>query len=183
VCANSGDSSARPRSTRATPPEAVDQAAMKTASTPQTSARSSARDTRAPQRPSPYVSAAQTRSLLAGSLAARTERLQAGDMVTTEQAAELASTTRVTINAWIVKGRAIGLTQTRRGFRLPKWQFEPGLWDAIPELAKALGTSEGWTLLSFLETPLGGLSGRTPRQAIEQGDTSRVLELASAEGT
>jgi hypothetical protein len=153
---------------------------MKTAATTQTSARSSARATK---RPSQYVSAAQTRSLLAGSLAARTERLQAGDMVTTEQAAELASTTRVTINAWIAKGRAIGLTQTRRGFRLPKWQFEPGIWDAIPEVAKALGTSEGWTLLSFLETPLGGLGGKTPRQAIEQGKTARVIELASAEGT
>ncbi len=153
---------------------------MKTASTTQSSAR---RTARAPQRPSPYVSATQTRSLLAGSLAARTERLQTGDMVTTEQAAELASTTRVTSNAWIAKGRAIGLTQTRRGFRMPKWQFEPALWDAIPELAKALGTSEGWTLLSFLETPLGGLRGRTPRQAIEQGDAARVLELASAEGT
>jgi hypothetical protein len=156
---------------------------MKTASTSQSSARSSARTARSPQRPSPYVSAAQTRSLLAGSLAARTQRLQAGDMVTTDQAAELASTTRVTINAWIAKGRAIGLTQTRRGFRLPEWQFEPGLWEAIPELAKALGTSDGWALLSFLETPLGGLGGRSPRQAIEQGDTARVLALAAAEGT
>lgn len=158
-------------------------AAMRTSSTTHSSARSSARASRNTQRPSPYVSAAQTRALLAGSLAARTERLQAGDMVTTERAAELASTTRVTINAWIAKGRAIGLIQTRRGFRLPKWQFEPAFWDVVPQLAKALGTSEGWTLLSFLETPLVGLRGRTPRQAIEQGDTARVLELASAEGT
>ena len=156
---------------------------MKSTSSTYPSAQSSASAPRATQRPSPYVSATQTRALLAGSLAARTERLQAGDMVTTEQAAELASTTRVTINAWIAKGRAIGLTQTRRGFRLPKWQFEPALWDVIPELAQALGTSEGWALLSFLETPLGSLNGRTPRQAIEQGDTARVLELASAEGT
>lgn len=156
---------------------------MKTASTTQSSVRSSARTVRASQRPSPYVSAAQTRSLLAGSLAARTERLQADDMLSTDQAAELAGTTRVTINAWITKGRAIGLTQTRRGFRLPKWQFEPAIWDTIPALAKALGTAEGWSLLSFLETPLGGLKGRTPRQAIEQGDAARVIELAVAEGT
>lgn len=103
-------------------------------------------------------------------------------MVTVAQAAEVASTTQVAITAWIAKGRAIGLTQARQGLRLPKWQFEAALWDVIPELAKALGTSEGWLLLSFLETPLGGLNGRTPRQAIEQGDTAWVLELASAEG-
>ncbi|MFG6465345.1 hypothetical protein [Roseateles sp. BYS87W] len=156
---------------------------MKTAFSTHPLAQSSARPSRAPRRPSPYVSAAQTRSLLADSLAVRTERLQAGDMVTTDQAAELASTTRVTINAWIAKGRAIGLTQTRRGYRLPKWQFEPAIWDSIPRLADALGTSEGWALLSFLETPLGGLDGKTPRQAIEQGDTPRVIELAAAEGT
>lgn len=104
-------------------------------------------------------------------------------MVNTDEAAALASTTRVTINAWIAKGRAIGLTQTRRGFRLPTWQFEPLLWEALPALTKALGTTEGWALLTFLETPLGGLQGMTPRQAIEQGKAARVIELASAEGT
>lgn len=89
-------------------------------------------------------------------------------MVTTDQAAKLGGTTRVTILAWIAEGRAIGLAQSRRAFRLPKWQFLPGFWEALPAIAKALGTSEGWALLSFLETPAGGLEGRTPRQAIEQ---------------
>lgn len=120
---------------------------------------------------------------MASSLSARMERLQADDMLTTEEAAELAGTSRVTINAWINKGRAIGLTQTRRGFRMPRWQFEPVFWDVIPQLAKALGTTEGWALLAFLESPLGGLQGISPRHAVEQGDVKRVLELAAAEGT
>lgn len=146
------------------------------------SARGSTRIGPGKQRLSPYVSAAQTRSLRVAGLAARSARLQAGDMVTTDQAAALASTTRATMNAWIARGRAIGLTQSRRGFKLPKWQFEPAIWDTIPALAKALDTNEGWALLSFLETPLGGLQGRTPREAIEQGDVARVIELASALG-
>ena len=137
----------------------------------------------AAERQSPYLSTAQTKALLSSSLAARTKRLSADDMVNTDEAAALAGTTRVTINAWIAKGRAIGLTQTRRGFRLPRWQFEPALWDALSKLSAALGTSDGWTMLSFLEGPLGGLNGRTPRQAIEQGKVARVLELAAAEGT
>lgn len=132
---------------------------------------------------SSYLSSAQTKALFSSSLAARTERLNAEDMVNTDEAAALTSTTRVTINAWIAKGRAIGLTQTRRGFRLPRWQFEPVLWDVIPKLSVALSTQDGWTMLGFLETPLGGLNGRTPRQAIEQGKLARVLELAGAEGT
>jgi excisionase family DNA binding protein len=127
------------------------------------------------------VSSLETKALIAGSLGARTERLQAGDMVTTQEAAELAGTSRVTINAWIAKGRAIGLTQTRRGYRLPKWQFEPAVWNVLARLAQALGTTDGWSLLAFLESPLGGLNGKTPRQAIEQGAATRILELAGAE--
>jgi len=146
-------------------------------------ATSSARTPRAPQRPSPYLSSVQTKALFASSLAARMERLSAEDMVSTDEAAALVGTTRVTINAWIAKGRAIGLTQTRRGFRLPRWQFEPQCWAALPALSQALGTVEGWALLAFLETPLGGLSGKTPRQALEQGQLERVLALAGVEAS
>ena len=72
-----------------------------------------------------YVPAAEVRALLANSLAARQQRLAAADMISTDEAAQLVDATRVTINAWIAKGRAIGLTQTKRGFRMPRWQFEP----------------------------------------------------------
>jgi hypothetical protein len=120
--------------------------------------------------------------LLANSLAARQQRLGAADMISTDEAAQLVQTTRVTINAWIAKGRAIGLTQTKRGFRMPRWQFEPFMWDALPRLSAALGTTEGWALLSFLESPHGALDGRSPRQAIEQGQTDKVITIAEHEG-
>lgn len=131
---------------------------------------------------SPYATVEETRALVAGSLAARSARLAADDMVSTDEAALLAGTSRVTINAWIGKGRCIGLTQTKRGFRVPAWQFEPRMWDALPGLSSALGTTDGWALLSFLETPLGALQGITPREAIERGKAERVLALAAHEG-
>lgn len=120
--------------------------------------------------------------MLANSLAARQHRLGAADMISTDEAAQLVQTTRVTINAWIAKGRAIGLTQTKRGFRMPRWQFEPSVWAALPKLSAALGTAEGWALLSFLESPHGGLNGITPRQAIEQGQMDKVISIAEHEG-
>lgn len=126
-----------------------------------------------------YVSVAETRALLAGSAAARQQRLQAGDMISTDEAAEMIGTSRVTMNAWITKGRAIGLSQIKRGFRMPQWQFDHPMWEALPKVSKALHTSEGWALLTFLETPLGGLDGATPRVAIERGEVQRVVELAS----
>ncbi|WP_148077326.1 hypothetical protein [Comamonas sp. BIGb0124] len=154
---------------------------MKTLSTPSapTTRHRSTNTPSAVALPSPYVSATQTKAMMAGSLAARMNRLEANDMLSTDGAADLVGTTRVTINAWIAKGRAIGLTQMRRGFKLPSWQFEPAMWDAVPQLSKALDTREGWALLTFLETPLGALGGRTPRQAIEQGHLARVVELAA----
>lgn len=134
------------------------------------------------RQPPSYVRAAEVRSLLANSLAARQQRLGAADMISTDEAAQLVQTTRVTINAWIAKGRAIGLTQTKRGFRMPRWQFEPSVWAALPKLSAALGTAEGWALLSFLESPHGGLNGITPRQAIEQGQMDKVIRIAAHEG-
>jgi hypothetical protein len=129
-----------------------------------------------------YVSLEETRALLGTSLAARNARLAADDMVSTDEAADLANTSRVTVNAWIAKGRCIGLSQTKRGFRLPRWQFEPRVWPLVPKLAAALDTTEGWALLAFLETPHGALGGVTPRAAIEQGQAKRVLDIAGQEG-
>lgn len=131
---------------------------------------------------SDYAAPAEVAALMADSLAMRQQRLAADDMVSTDEAAALVQSTRVTVNAWIAKGRAIGLTQTKRGFRMPRWQFEPAMWRALPPLAAALGTTEGWALLSFLESPHGALGGRTPRQAIEQGEADKVLRIAEHEG-
>lgn len=136
------------------------------------------RRTRATQ-PSPYLRAAETSALLHASL---DSRLDQTDMMTTDEAAALLGTSRVTVNAWINKGRCIGLTQTKRGFKVPRWQFEPAIWDHLPVIGQALGLHEGWALLNFFETPHGGLEGLTPRQALEQGQAERVLAVARAEG-
>ena len=133
---------------------------------------------KAPSSVSDYLLPAQTQALLVDSLAARTIMLSAGDMSSTDEAAALVGASRVTINAWIGRGRCIGLVQTKRGFRVPAWQFGPAFRPAVPVLARALGTTDGWALLSFLENPLGALEGRTPRSAIEQGQLQRVLDVA-----
>lgn len=145
------------------------------------SARTSARTRNKPAPASDFVSLDETQALLAGSLAVRQQRLEAGDMVSTDEAAQMTKTSRVTVNAWIASGRAIGLTRVKRGFRLPKWQFDAPLWDTLPNLTEALGTTEGWALLGFLETPHPGLDGETPRRAIERGMRDRVLALAAAD--
>jgi hypothetical protein len=130
----------------------------------------------------PYASAIQSAALLRSGAQYRRDRLEAADMITTDEAADLAGTSRVTINAWIKAGRCIGLSNLRRGFKLPRWQFEPTVWPLLQPLAKSLGTGDGWQLLSFLEAPSMALDGQTPRAALEQGVSGeRILALATAE--
>lgn len=130
----------------------------------------------------PYASVGQSAALLRSGAQYRRDRMEAADMITTDEAAHLAGTSRVTINAWIKAGRCIGVSNLRRGFKLPRWQFEPTVWPLLQPLAKSLGTSDGWRLLSFLETPSMALDGQTPRTALEQGvPGERMLALAAAE--
>jgi excisionase family DNA binding protein len=142
----------------------------------------SAKQSRAPTA-DPYASKAQTTALLGRGAEYRRQRIQASDMISTDEAAELTGATRATINAWIKTGRCIGVTHLRRGFRVPKWQFEPYVFPVLLSVAKALGTSDGWQLMSFLETPLDALDGLAPRTALEQGvSAQRIIDLANAEG-
>jgi hypothetical protein len=55
----------------------------------------------------------------------RLQRIQAADMITTDEAAALSGTTRVPMNTWIKAGGCIGVSHLRRGHKLPRWQFEP----------------------------------------------------------
>ena len=126
-----------------------------------------------------------TRALLADSLERRMAILNAPDMLSTEESAALLGMTRVGIVDRIKRGAAIGLVGPKRGYKLPKWQFEPLMSQALPSIIEALGgrTTDGWEVYAFLETPHGALSGATPRRAIEQGRTDEVLGLAAAHST
>lgn len=131
----------------------------------------------------PYASEAQTNALLRFGAQYRLQRIQAQDMITTDEAAALTGTTRVTMNAWIKAGRCVGVSHLRRGYKLPRWQFEPFIFPVIAPLSAALGTTEGWQLLAFLESPHPALDGQPPRTALEQGTPAqRIVDLATAEG-
>lgn len=131
----------------------------------------------------PYATAAQSVAVLRSGAEFRKNRIAAADMLTTEEAAEVTGVSRVTINAWIKQNRCIGIANLRRGFKLPKWQFEPQVFELIQPLFEALGTTDSWSVLAFLENSQEALDRRTPLVALEQGEsTERILQLARAEG-
>ena len=88
----------------------------------------------------------------------------------------------MTISAWIKSGRCIGVTHLRRGFKIPKWQFEPYVFPVIQALSEALGTTDGWQILSFLETPHEALDGLAPRIALER-EALQILPARRTIGT
>jgi hypothetical protein len=128
---------------------------------------------------SPFISVTETRGLLADSFATRQVRLDSDEMLTMDQASELLGTTRMTVDNWISEGRAIGLSQDKGGFKLPKWQFQKRVWDLLPALSRSLQTTEGWALLAFLETPQGAFEAASPLLMIERGHANRVLDIAA----
>lgn len=130
----------------------------------------------------PYGSEAQTKELLRRSSVYRRQRISASDMVTTNEAAALSGGSRLEVISCIKSGRYIGVRHLSRGFKVPKWQFEPYAFPAIQAISHALGTTDGWKILSFLETPHEALDGLTPRIAMERGvPYARVVDLATAE--
>ena len=107
--------------------------------------------------------------------------LQAADMATVKEACGLAGLTADAIRQRVANGNILGLKGAGFGLRLPRWQFSEPMSSAIPRIVSGLGTQEPWSVLAFLESPHGALVGRTPRVAMEQGESKRVVALAESE--
>lgn len=128
-----------------------------------------------------YAPASTTKDILEAGSQVRAVRLAAADMLTVDQAATLLDIEPLRIQRWSRCSQCIGVMDAKGALRLPKWQFEPEVWLFIEDLLEGLGTTDGWQLLSFLESPAESLAGLTPRTALERGlPTGRVLAAAVA---
>ncbi|PTT21645.1 hypothetical protein DBR12_06125 [Acidovorax sp. HMWF029] len=129
-----------------------------------------------------YASVADSAALLGAGDKFRRDRMEAADMISTDEAASLLGVGRCRVNAWVESQRCIGISNPDDGYRLPRWQFEHQMWPMLQLVASALGAADGWQVLAFLEAPARGLGGHTPRSAIEQGvPVQRILAIAAAE--
>ncbi|TDP61266.1 hypothetical protein [Roseateles toxinivorans] len=106
------------------------------------------------------------------------ERLAALDMVSGEQAADLLGISSADVELLVEARLCLALKNgITHDWRLPRWQFEQPLWSLMPQILAKLETSR-WGALAWLETPLGGLGGVSPRTAVERGQGARVLQMA-----
>lgn len=114
----------------------------------------------------------------------RQEILQkAGGVLTSEEVADLLGVSRQAVDKRRSANQLLALTQGRRGYQYPGFQFEDG--KALAGLDKVLANLEAldpWMQLRFFTSPNERLSGRTPLEVLRKGRIDDVVQVASGFG-
>lgn len=108
------------------------------------------------------------------------ERAGRADMIDLVDAAMLAGLAPGALRRMATRRppRVIAIGHAALGLRFPRWQFDARLWPVVQKLGAVLQGS-GFEMLTWLESPQGAFNGRTPRVALEQGESQeRVLNIA-----
>ena len=122
--------------------------------------------------------------LAAQARAVRLREVLLADALTAPRVAVLLGTTRQTPHDRVRRGSLLGIVD-RGALRFPPWQFDPEGPDRVvaglPEVVRALDmpplAKVGWFV-----RPSPYLEGRTPIQALRDGDRDRVLDAARGSG-
>jgi hypothetical protein len=99
------------------------------------------------------------------------------------EAAALLGISRQALDKRRRQNHLIGLTQGRRGYAYPAWQFEGG--KALTNLEKVLGRltdHDPWMQLTFFLNANDHLEGSSPLELLRSGQVDPVLEAAASYG-
>jgi hypothetical protein len=106
-----------------------------------------------------------------------------GGTLSAEQVAELIGISRQAVDRRRSQNQLIGLTQGKRGYAYPAFQFEDGkTLDGLKEVLDALSGHDPWMQSIFFANANDRLTGRTPLDALRQGKTEAVVRAAEAYG-
>ena len=106
-----------------------------------------------------------------------------GGVLAAEEAAQLLGISRKAVDKRRRQGQLLGLTQGRRGYAYPAWQFDKGR--TIRNLEKVLGALQShdpWMQLAFFLNPNDRLDGTSPADALRAGEVEKVMSAALAYG-
>jgi len=106
-----------------------------------------------------------------------------GGTLSAEQVSELIGISRQAVDRRRSQNQLIGLTQGKRGYAYPAFQFEDGkTLDGLKEVLHALSGHDPWMQSIFFANGNDRLTGRTPLDALRQGKTEAVVRAAEAYG-
>lgn len=103
---------------------------------------------------------------------------------TTTQTAKILGTSRQTPHDRVGSQTLLAIRDNGK-LLFPAWQFDPtgpdGVLEGLPQVLKALAMSD-YAKLNWLTRPNPYLEGITPVQALQKGQSDRVIEQAQAAG-
>jgi hypothetical protein len=108
---------------------------------------------------------------------------KSGGVLTGAEAAGLLGISRQALDKRRRHGHLIGLTQGRRGYAYPAWQFDGG--KTLVSLEKVLGRltdHDPWMQLTFFLNDNDRLDGSSPLELLRSGQVDPVLEAAASYG-
>ncbi len=106
-----------------------------------------------------------------------------GGTLSAEQVSELIGISRQAVDRRRSQNQLIGLTQGKRGYAYPAFQFEDGkTLDGLKEVLAALSGHDPWMQSIFFANGNDRLNGRTALDALRQGKTEAVVRAAEAYG-
>jgi hypothetical protein len=107
----------------------------------------------------------------------------AGGALTSEKVAEVLNLSRQAVDKRRSSNQLLALTQGRRGYSYPGFQFEEGkTLSGLEDVLNALGALDPWMQLNFFTTPIERLNGKTPIEALRKGNVNEVVRIASTYG-
>jgi hypothetical protein len=107
----------------------------------------------------------------------------AGGTLTAENVAELLGISRQAIDKRRSSNSLLALTQGKRGYSYPSFQFQEG--KTVPGLEEVLGelsSLDSWMQLNFFTSPNERLDGKTPIKALQNGLIEEVKGVARVYG-
>ncbi len=108
---------------------------------------------------------------------------KSGGVVRGEEAAALLGISRQAVDKRRRQGHLIGLTQGRRGYAYPAWQFEGGKTLAnLGRVLDALRDHDPWMQLTFFVNANDRLNGSSPLEMLRSGKLEPVLQAAASYG-
>jgi hypothetical protein len=106
-----------------------------------------------------------------------------GGTLTSEKVAKVLGISRQAVDKRRSSNRLLALTQGRRGYSYPSFQFEEGkTLEGLEEVLKNLSALDPWMRLHFFTSAHERLGGKTPIKALQDGLIAEVNCVASGYG-
>jgi hypothetical protein len=117
-------------------------------------------------------------------LEVRQEMLKkSGGALTSEKVAEVLKISRQAVDKRRAANQLLALSQGRRGYSYPSFQFEDGkTLSGLDQVLAKLNALDPWMQLSFFTTPHERLSGKAPLDVLRKGQIEDVVSFASGYG-